>query len=427
MKKEIHKYPYNSRIGDETKIFLSDQICEQVVRITYRNGKIFCTIKNRITHKKKEIAVSAVFIFGALFGMPEEARPIGVTPRVLSAPEIHRPAPQHFHQHAPTINPRLDKIRFVKPSELPLWVYMMDEQFIRTPEVSKLIKELRGGSLTTTLIGNAIFLAVLYGIWILSSVTQGFVTPPQNPGWGLPGGLYDPPGLVRPVDCGTQLHAGSPTQSLKTWEDRNHPNPKDRWFLVESRPELVMRRGQSKFKTKDHGALAGLPYSIKKNGSTSTLKTEENVDIFMDAVEEIVYDPNSLWFEEGTYQGGTDREVESINIYNEKHNRIAVFLRSTGEFITFCEPTLNELEDLSQTANFGGQDNWFSSTPKNMPPQQEFVSDFTSVNSFESDVMGITPISSMDENSSPNQGFTPLNSFESDVLGITPVDPDWQI
>lgn len=98
----------------------------------------------------------------------------------------------------------------------------------------------------------------------------------------------------------------------------------------------------------------------KKNGSTSTLKTEENVDIFINAVEEIVYDPNSLWFEKRTYQGGTDREVESINIYNEKHNRIAVFLRSTSEFITFCEPTLDELEDLSQ-------DNWFSSKPKNMP------------------------------------------------------------
>jgi len=179
------------------------------------------------------------------------------------------------------------------------------------------------------------------------------VTPQQNPGWGLPNGLYDPPGLVRPVDRGTQLHAGSPTQSLKRWEDRNHPNPKDRRLLVESRPELLMRRGQSKFKTKDHGALSGLPYSVKKNGSTSTLKTEENVDVFMDVVEEMVYDPNSLWFEEGTYQGGTDRKVESINIYNEKHNRIAVFMRSTGEFITFCEPTLDELEDLSQTANFG--------------------------------------------------------------------------
>jgi hypothetical protein len=41
--------------------------------------------------------------------------------------------------------------------------------------------------------------------------------------------------------------------------------------------------------------------------------------------------------------------------------------------------------------------------------------------------MGISPISSMDENSPPNQVFTPLSSFESDVLGITPVDPDWQI
>jgi hypothetical protein len=34
-----------------------------------------------------------------------------------------------------------------------------------------------------------------------------------------------------------------------------------------------MRRGQSQFKTKDHGALVGLPYKIKKNGGTSTART----------------------------------------------------------------------------------------------------------------------------------------------------------
>ena len=39
---------------------------------------------------------------------------------------------------APTVSPPLDKIRFVKPSKLPLWVYMMDEQVIITPEISKL-------------------------------------------------------------------------------------------------------------------------------------------------------------------------------------------------------------------------------------------------------------------------------------------------
>ena len=37
-----------------------------------------------------------------------------------------------------------------------------------------------------------------------------------------------------------------------------------------------------------------------------------------------------------------------------------------------------------------------------------------------SEGIGITPISSMDENSSP--GFSPTSSFESDVIGITPID-----
>ena len=72
--KEIQKYPYNPiyKIGKENKIFLSDQVCKQVVKIKYRNGQIFCTIKDRITSNKKEIMLSAAVIFGALFGIPEE-------------------------------------------------------------------------------------------------------------------------------------------------------------------------------------------------------------------------------------------------------------------------------------------------------------------------------------------------------------------
>ena len=35
MGKQINKYPYNSKIRDEPKIFLSDLVCEQVVKITY--------------------------------------------------------------------------------------------------------------------------------------------------------------------------------------------------------------------------------------------------------------------------------------------------------------------------------------------------------------------------------------------------------
>ena len=84
MKQEIHKYPYNLTIEDETKIFFSDQVCESIVSVSY-----------------------AAFIFGALFvfGMPKAARSIGVTPIIVSsASEIHRAAPQHFHQHAPCSN-----------------------------------------------------------------------------------------------------------------------------------------------------------------------------------------------------------------------------------------------------------------------------------------------------------------------------------
>jgi hypothetical protein len=80
-----------------------------------------------------------------------------------------------------------------------------------------------------------------------------------------------------------------------------------------------------------------------------------------------------------------------------------------------------------ETHNFLAKLDSLSGTTKNMPPQQEFKSDFAPVNSFKSDVMGMTPISSINENSLSNEGFTPLNSFENDVLGITPVDPDYPI
>jgi hypothetical protein len=146
--KEIQKYPYNAIIGEENKIFLSDQVCKQVVKITYRNGQIFCTIKDRITSKKKEIMLSAAVIFGALFGMPREARPIGVPPRLPSAPEISRPAPQHFHQHAPTINPRVDKIIMITNNKMIPLIYINGHySYIN----QQLLKKLRAGDLTANI------------------------------------------------------------------------------------------------------------------------------------------------------------------------------------------------------------------------------------------------------------------------------------
>ena len=56
--------------------------------------------------------------------------------------------------------------------------------------------------------------------------------------------------------------------------------------------------------------MARLPYKIKKNGGTSTVRTEKNIDRVMDVVEEIIENPNR--FQDGTYQGGTNRKAEYI-------------------------------------------------------------------------------------------------------------------
>ena len=95
---------------------------------------------------------------------------------------------------------------------------------------------------------------------------------------------------------------------------------------------------------------------------------------------------------------------------------IAVFKKSTGKFVTTCKLTTKEDAELKATGNFGGGKGWFSGQVKNLPSEQR------SVNNFERDVMGITPVSRMDENSSPNPAFTPMSSFESDIMSITPIN-----
>ena len=197
-------------------------------------------------------------------------------------------------------------------------------------------------------------------------------------------------------------------------ERRALPHSNDMKIIHEGRPELEVGFWQSKFKVGDHGAVHDLPYTEKANGGTKTEKTDDNALKMMRSIVDMPNRDNVRWFEDGTYQGGTDREFEAIHIYDLDKKVIAVFKKSTGKFVTTCELTAKEDAELKATGNFGGGKGWFSGQVKNLPPQQ------TAVNTFESDVMGITPISPMDENSSP--GFTPTSSFESDVMGITPID-----
>lgn len=177
MTKEIYKYPYNARTEDEIKVFLSDKICEQVVKVNYKNGQIFCTVKDRITSQNKEIIFSAAILFGVLFGMPYKAKGIGVSPILPSAPEIHRPARQTVPQHAPIINPGLDKIVMMANNRMIPLIYINGYySYIN----EQLLKKLRAGDLAANITVIAIGV-VVYIMFQLSGVDAFQIIANWNP------------------------------------------------------------------------------------------------------------------------------------------------------------------------------------------------------------------------------------------------------
>jgi len=124
----------------------------------------------KVYGKGKVVVVCAAVGLVIVFSIASEADAIGFTP-MPQAPitRIDNRIGSSNNKVVPS-NARLDvrkqdKIVFVKPRELPLCIYLMDDQFLVNPKVSKLVKELRGGSWENVMLANVIFLALLYGIW----------------------------------------------------------------------------------------------------------------------------------------------------------------------------------------------------------------------------------------------------------------------
>jgi hypothetical protein len=131
----------------------------------------------------KEIIFSAAILFGVLFGMPYKAKGIGVSPILPSAPEIHRPARQTVPQHAPIINPRLDKIVMMANNRMIPLIYINGHySYIN----EQLLKKLRAGDLTSNLtvvvIGVAVYLMFqLSGVDAFGIIAQWNAPPPVSP------------------------------------------------------------------------------------------------------------------------------------------------------------------------------------------------------------------------------------------------------
>lgn len=64
------------------------------------------------------------------------------------------------------------------------------------------------------------------------------------------------------------------------------------------------------------------------------------------SIENMFHRPNVLWFDQDdvTYQGGTDREIAAVYIFDDDSQIAAVFNKQTGDLITTCQLETDEVE-----------------------------------------------------------------------------------
>ena len=124
--------------------------------------------------------------------------------------------------------------------------------------------------------------------------------------------------------------------SLTKEQKRNLPDPRDGFVCEDGHPHLVARYGQVEFKTPDHGPVHGLPVNEKD----LTPKTEKNALALRASIVNIPKRKNIVWFDDGMYQGGTNRGYDSVNIFDKESDTIVVFRKDENgqynRFTTTC-------------------------------------------------------------------------------------------
>jgi len=183
----------------------------------------------------------------------------------------------------------LNKIKFEESdnkSKLPPY-FLMEEDFLKTFKIRKSILKIRRGLLTlTSIVGNTIYTLIMYGIWKKIIGIERFTrTSNNNLSWWLNNALEH----IRSLHSCIFYAADVPEQSLKTWTSKNALHLRNRMFSVESNKDetLIIWREHTKYNINIYDILTNLEFTIKKNGSISTHRTKENVDKFMDKIQEV--------------------------------------------------------------------------------------------------------------------------------------------
>lgn len=138
--------------------------------------------------------------------------------------------------------------------------------------------------------------------------------------------------------------------NLTRMEKKQLPDPGGRDGSIEmpGHSTLDLMYNQVLDKTPNHGELHGCP--VEANGKAA--RTEANALKVRDEIIKSAKEPTTVWYENGQYQGGTARGINSINLYDSKKNIITVFEKradGTNKFLTTCRPTPTELDHFQST------------------------------------------------------------------------------
>ena len=362
------------------------------------NRQFVKKLSSKVNRKSKRVIVVITLVSTLWFSnvQPAPAMGLGIPPT-----QVVRVQPNYKHTYemkvAPTVRPRLDKIVMMANNYnnhmIPLIYINGHYSYIN----EQLLKKLRAGDLTSTLalvvFGVATYLMCQsLGVDAFAILRElGRVNAPTvDPRFGL-----NPTTPSRP-GTGSTLQITRPTAmphqeftDLTKEERRQLPHHHDKIIDVEGHQRLRIGFWQSRFKVADHGAVHGLPHSVKNNGGTKTEKSDDNALKMMRSIVDMPHRPKAIWFDQDdvTYQRGTDREFPAVYILDDDTKVVAVFNKQTGNFVTTCQLTEKEETELKSTHNFGGGKEWFSGKVNNLPPKG-----ITPINMFENDVMGITPV-----------------------------------
>lgn len=407
---------------------LKDKNCAKRMMLVTDSSVVFVkVITSRGKRKIKKWVIRGMFLFH--LAQPLTPCTTAIILPFLPTMELLSPVELDQNLNNKNSNPQISKFFEQKVDKIKLIdkIKLTREQI---KELNNILIELKTGSITSDqavlqirggdgmaeLIGILVF--VILANWYTSHLsTEAFqqnALPHHNP-YGWFSGTHNSKS-IGPAKSSLKIQRPSSMPheefvSLTKEQRRSLSHDNDIKITQPDHPELVVGFSQARFKVYKHGAIHGLPYTVKPDGTTKTERTDDNALKMMKSILDMSERQSTIWFENGLYQGGTNRQFEAIHLYDPNKQIIAVFKKSNGRFVTTCQLNEKEHNELIATSNFGGRDNWYSRQGKNLPPQQIFG---------QSDEKGLNPISPITEDSS--SGFTTKNSFENDVLGITPRD-----